>query len=685
MLSRWSDADARKTVDVLCALGVSEALALRIYTTRLLGSDPELVLHGGGNTSLKTEMADLFGETHAVLRVKGSGRDMATIDPEGFPAVKLAPLRKLRLRDELSDEDMERVQRAYLLDPTAPSPSVEMLLHAFMPHAFIDHTHANAVLSLINRANSADLAREVYADRLGFVPYDRPGFGLAKAAAQVFDANPKVEGLILDKHGLFTFGATARQAYERTIEMVTLAEARLQRGRRRIFSSIALPQRVAALTDVAPILRGACALREDVEGAWRRLILEFRTSGPIRAFVDGRELAGYACSGVVTPDHTIRTKGWPLIVPAPAEGGLADFRREAGKRAEEFVAGYVAYFARNNARTGAGRTMLDPLPRVILVPGLGLFGLGRDKPQARIAADLAECAVRVITDAEALGEYRSIGEADMFDCEYWPPEQAKLAHASSPPLAGQVVAVTGAAGAIGAATARTFAAAGAEVALLDVDARAATAKARAIGPTALALACDVTDATSVRAAFDRIAETFGGVDIVVSNAGAAWQGRIGEVEEAVLRQSFEVNFYGHQRVAQAAVRIMLAQGTGGCLLFNVSKQAVNPGPNFGPYGLPKAATLFLVRQYALDYGADGIRANGVNADRIRSGLLTDEFVRARAQARGVSEREYMSGNLLGREVTADDVAQAFLHQALELKTTGDMTTVDGGNIAAALR
>ena len=685
MLSRWSDADARKTVDVLSALGVSEALALRIYTTRLLGSDPELVLHGGGNTSLKTEMADLLGERHAVLRVKGSGRDMASIDPAGFPAVKLAPLRQLRLRERLSDEDMARVQRAYLLDPTASTPSVEMLLHAFMPHAFIDHTHANAVLSLIDRANSADVAQEVYGDRLGFVPYDRPGFGLAKAAAQVFDANPRIEGLILDKHGLFTFGATARQAYERTIEMVTLAEARLQRGSKRTFSSIALPQRVAALADVAPILRGACALREEVEGAWRRQILEFRTSGPIRAFVDGRELARYACSGVVTPDHTIRTKGWPLIVPAPVEDGLTDFRREVGNRAEEFVAGYAAYFARNNARTGAGRTMLDPMPRVILVPGLGLFGLGRDKSQARITADLAECAVRVITDAEALGEYHAIGEADMFDCEYWPPEQAKLAHTSSPPLAGQVVAVTGAAGAIGAATARTFAAAGAEVALLDVDARAAAAKARAIGPTALALACDVTDATSVRAAFDRIAETFGGVDIVVSNAGAAWQGRIGEVDEAVLRQSFEVNFYGHQRVAQAAVRIMLAQGTGGCLLFNVSKQAVNPGPNFGPYGLPKAATLFLVRQYALDYGADGIRANGVNADRIRSGLLTDEFVRARAQARGVSEKAYMSGNLLGREVTADDVAQAFLHQALELKTTGDMTTVDGGNIAAALR
>ena len=197
--------------------------------------------------------------------------------------------------------------------------------------------------------------------------------------------------------------------------------------------------------------------------------------------------------------------------------------------------------------------------------------------------------------------------------------------------------------------------------------------------------CDVTDANSVSAAFERVVEAFGGVDIVVSNAGAAWQGRIGEVPEAVLRESFELNFYGHQRVAQAAVKIMLAQGTGGCLLFNVSKQAVNPGPNFGPYGLPKAATLFLVRQYAVDYGADGIRANAVNADRIRSGLLTDGFIAERAKARGVSENDYLRGNLLGREVTADDVAQAFLHQALELKTTGDVTTVDGGNIAAAMR
>ena len=273
----------------------------------------------------------------------------------------------------------------------------------------------------------------------------------------------------------------------------------------------------------------------------------------------------------------------------------------------------------------------------------------------------------------------------MFDVEYWPLELAKLGQRKPLPLEGQVAVVTGAGGAIGAATARAFAQAGAQITLLDIDADAAAKNAKAIDGPALAVHCDVTDTASVHAAFEQVVAAFGGVDIAVSNAGAAWQGKIGEVDEDTLRESFELNFFAHQKVAQAAVRIMRKQGTGGCLLFNVSKQAVNPGPDFGPYGLPKAATLLLVRQYAIDYGADGIRANAVNADQIRSGLLTADFIKQRAQARGISEQEYISGNLLRREVTADDVALAFLHQALELKTTANVTTVDGGNIAAALR
>jgi rhamnose utilization protein RhaD (predicted bifunctional aldolase and dehydrogenase)/NAD(P)-dependent dehydrogenase (short-subunit alcohol dehydrogenase family) len=686
MKSAWVDRDAEAAVERYAKSGVSRDLALRVYTTRLLGQDPKLVLHGGGNTSVKTRMADLLGEEVGVLCVKGSGWDMGKIEPAGLPAVRLDALRKLRALDALSDEDMVRAQRANLLDPMAPNPSVETLLHAFMPHKFVDHTHSTAVLSLIDQPNADALCAEVYNGRMGLVPYVLPGFGLAKNAAAVFEQNPKVEGLILHKHGIFTFGADAREAYEKMIEMVTLAEDRLKRGRKAVFATMQLPQQIAPLAEVAPVLRGACALPDEkIEGAWRRLILEFRSGDAILNFVNGKDVARYSQVGVITPDHTIRTKDWPLVVPAPEHGKAEDFKRAVAEAAKTFMDNYRAYFERNNARCGATKKMLDPLPRVALVPGLGLFGLGRSNKEARVAADLAEAAVEGITDAEAIGRFESISEADMFDVEYWSLEQAKLGSAKELPLAGQIAVVTGAAGAIGSATARTFAAAGAEVALLDLDDTAAQAQAKSIGGAALAVACDVTNADSVRAAFDKVAAHFGGVDIIVSNAGAAWQGRIGEVDESVLRKSFELNFYGHQRVAQNAVRVMLAQGTGGCLLFNVSKQAVNPGPNFGPYGLPKAATFFLMRQYALDYGADGIRAGAVNADRIRSGLLTDDFIKERSKARGQSEKDYMSGNLLGREVTADDVAQAFLAQALALKTTGDVTTVDGGNIAAALR
>ena len=541
------------------------------------------------------------------------------------------------------------------------------------------------MLALTDQPDGEALCREVYGKRVGYVPYVMPGFGLAKAAALAFERDPSVEGLLLVKHGIFSFGADAKEAYERMIALVTLAEERLAR-KRKPAASAKLPPNMASLADVAPIVRGACSLSDSRnEGAWKRFVLDFRGNDAVMNFVNGAEVARYGQAGVVTPDHNIRIKNKPLAVAAPESGNLAGFKNAVRSAVAAYGETYKDYFTRNNARVGGIKTMLDPVPRVVLVPGLGLFGLGRSKKDAKIAADLAEAAIATIGDAEAVGRFEPLPEADLFDVEYWSLEQAKLNSAKELPLAGQVAVVTGAAGAIGFATARAFAAAGAEVALLDLDEAAAQAKAKMIGGAALGLKCDVTDIASVRDAFAQVASTFGGADIVVSNAGAAWQGRIGEVDESVLRQSFELNFYGHQRVAQAAVRIMQAQGTGGCLLFNVSKQAVNPGPNFGPYGLPKAATLFLVRQYALDYGHEGIRANAVNADRIRSGLLTEEMIASRSKIRGVSEKDYMQGNLLGREVSAEDVAQAFLAQAMALKTTADVTTVDGGNIAAALR
>jgi rhamnose utilization protein RhaD (predicted bifunctional aldolase and dehydrogenase)/NAD(P)-dependent dehydrogenase (short-subunit alcohol dehydrogenase family) len=684
MKSGWVDRDAEAMVAHGATAGIERDLALRIYTTRLLGRDPKLVLHGGGNTSVKTNARDFMGDDVEVLRIKASGADMAAIEPQGLPAVRLGPLRNLRTVETIADEELVAIERASLIDPAAPNPSVEIMLHAFLPHKFVDHTHAGAVLSVIDQPDGEERCAEVFGGRLAFVPYLMPGFGLAKKAIEVFERAKPSDGLILGKHGIVTFGESAREAYEHMIEVVSLAEAFIERNSKAVVFA-KLGREVAPLSAVASIVRGACSLKdENTEGAWRRLVLDFRATGTILSVLQS-DLPRLSAGGVVTPDHTIRTKNWPLVLPHAEEGKLDDFARAAREAAGKFAEHYRGYFARHNKRAGGNKQELDHLPRVVLVPGLGLFGLGRTKQDAIIAADIATEWMTVVSAAERIGTFESITEAEMFDCEYWPLEQAKLGVRKDLPLAGQIAAITGAAGAIGAATAKAFAAAGAEVALLDVNLDAATAHAEALGPTALAVKCDVTDTVSVHAALDHVAAQFGGVDIVVSNAGAAWQGRIGEVDEEILRKSFELNFYGHQRVAQAAVKIMLAQQTGGCLLFNVSKQAVNPGPSFGPYGIPKAALLALMRQYALDYGADGIRANAVNADRIRSGLLTEEMIVSRAKARGLSEQNYMSGNLLGREVTADDVAQAFLHQALALKTTADVTTVDGGNIAAAMR
>ena len=685
MKSAWADDDAQAAVTDGAKSGIDRELALRLYTTRLLGRDPKLVLHGGGNTSLKTKMRDRFGDEVEVLRVKSSGSDMASIGPDGLVAVRLEAMRRLRAFETIEDEDLVGIERANLIDPAAANPSVEMMLHAFLPHKYVDHTHATAVLSVVDQPDGEKKCAEIFGTRLAFVPYLMPGFELAKKSIEVFEATKPSDGLILSKHGIVTFGETAGEAYERMIEMVTLAEDFIARNRKPVVVGTP-PRDIASVATVAPIVRGACSQRDEkIEGAWRRLIAEFRPSDAISSFLNIEELDRISRAGVITPDHTIRTKNWPLLVSTPQAGRLDDFARTARERANAFAVTYRQYFARHNKRAGGIKQELDPLPRVVLVPGLGLFGFGPTKKDAIIAADIAEAWIEGVGNAEATGTFESISEADMFDCEYWPLEQAKLGKQKALPLQSQIVAVTGAAGAIGAATAKAFAAAGAEVALLDVNLAAARQRAQAVSATALALQCDVTEAKSVQAAFDAIAGHFGGLDIVVSNAGAAWQGRIGEVDEDVLRKSFELNFYGHQRVAQAAVKIMLAQGTGGCLLFNVSKQAVNPGPNFGPYGLPKAALLALTRQYALDYGSDGIRSNAVNADRIRSGLLSADMIASRSQARGLSEKDYMSGNLLGREVTADDVAQAFLHQALALKTTADVTTVDGGNIAAAMR
>jgi rhamnose utilization protein RhaD (predicted bifunctional aldolase and dehydrogenase)/NAD(P)-dependent dehydrogenase (short-subunit alcohol dehydrogenase family) len=683
MENRWSDQEAGAAVARYAARGIPKDLALRLYTTRLLGADRRLVLHGGGNSSLKSRAKDALGDEVEVLYIKGSGWDMASIEPEGMPAVRLAPLRKLLERATLDDADMIDVERASLLSSTAPSPSLEILLHAFLPAAFVDHTHANAVLALTDQPEGARILRDVYGARLALVPYAKPGFALAKKAAEVHAAHPKVEGLVLEKHGIFSFGSSARESYERMIELVTLAERHIAAAPRRDIARATLPRTLPRAADIAPILRGLAAVPSNSDDPARPLIVEFRASPAILDYVNGAELARYGVAGVATPDHAIRVKPKPLVLPPPDGADLGHFKEAATRAFADYRAAYGAYFARNARALSPAPEAVDSSPRAILVPGIGLFALGPTARDARIAGDIAEATVEVVRDAERIGRFQSIGEAETFEMEYWTRERAKLGARPALPLAGRVAVVTGGASGIGAATAAAFAVEGAAVAVLDLDPKAAAEAAARIG--GVGLGCDITDAAQIEAAFARVCEAFGGIDILVSNAGAAWQGRIGEVDDAILRRSFELNFWAHQSAARRAVAILRAQGLGGVLLFNASKQAVNPGPDFGPYGIPKAATLALMRQYAVDYGKDGIRSNAVNADRIRSGLLTDAMIAARAKARGLSERDYMGGNLLAREVTAEDVAQCFVALARAEKTTGAVLTCDGGNIAAALR
>jgi rhamnose utilization protein RhaD (predicted bifunctional aldolase and dehydrogenase)/NAD(P)-dependent dehydrogenase (short-subunit alcohol dehydrogenase family) len=648
---------------------------LCVYASRLLGANPQLVLHGGGNTSVKTQQQTLFGDYVDAICVKGSGWDLATIEVAGLPALKLQPLLRLRELDQLSDEAMVNYQRTQLFDAKSPNPSIETLLHAFLPQRFVFHTHANAILSITNQVNGDELCRQIFGDDFALVPYVKPGFDLAKLAADVYDAHPQCKGLILLNHGIFTFSDDAYEAYTAMIDAITKVEEYIRHHHLHNHVVRTVKTDYTA-EEVMPLLRRACS-REFQPQRYQRLLVAFHYDKLIERYVNGAALKKYSQQGVVTPDHIIRTKNLPLILPcklSDVEGAI-----------NEYVEEYHQYFKRNNELQSNPKVELDPFPRVILAPGLGLFVTGKSAKEIKVNADIAKATMATILDADSIGRFKALPEADLFEMEYWSLEQAKLAAQKELSLSRQVVLVTGAAGTIGAACAKAFTEQGAQVVLLDCNIEKCREVAASTSPHALAIECDVTDQQQVASAFKQITQRFGGVDIVIFNAGCAYAGKIGEIDDALFRKSFELNFFAHQTIAQHAVRIMQQQKTGGKLLFNVSKQSLNPGLDFGAYGIPKAAMMALVRQYALDYAAEGIQANAVNADRIRSGLLNDKMIEQRAKARGVSVDDYMRGNLLKREVTADDVAKAFVHQALSHKTTAGITTVDGGNIAAAVR
>ena len=677
MKNNWSKSSAKKYIKKYKNIGFSKDLALRVYTTRLLGRNKELVLHGGGNTSVKTMIKDIDGKKYNVLCVKGSGWDMADIEPEGLPAVKLEPLIALKNKKYLSDEDMVSYQKRNLINIKAPNPSVETFLHAFLPFKFVDHTHADAVLNATNRPGGLNFCKKVFGNKVSIVPYVMPGFMLAKKINEIYSINPNINCLILMNHGIFTFADDAKEAYDLMIKYVSQAERAIKKLKVKKIKQIKNFSTRFNAHEIAPIIRGLLSNNKD-----QKFVVNYRLNKHLKYFMNGKNVRSYSSKGTATPDHVIRVKPFPLIITPKKNSSIDEFKVTAKKAFENYRKKYINYFNVNKNKVKGKKVMLDTSPRVVLVQNVGVFTIGKDLNAAKIAGDLTETNAKVIASVEETSAYKFIPEKDIFDVEYWSLEQAKI-NKPKKILEGNVVVITGSTGTIGFETYKMFKSYGAEVVLLDYNLERLKDLQSKIKE--LCIHCDVRNKKSVKKVFNQICEKYGGIDILISNAGTATNGAIGEIDDNVLRQSFEDNFFSHQNCASEAIKIMKKQNINGCLLFNISKQSVNPGKNFGPYGLPKAALLSLCKQYAVDYGSYGIRSNGVNADRIRSGLMNDKMIRTRAKARSVSTDDYMRENLLLNEVKAEDVAKAFFHLATSKKTTGAVLTVDGGNIAASLR
>jgi len=673
----WSNKEAKKFIIKYKNLGFSKDVALRVYTSRLLGKNKELVLHGGGNTSVKTKIKDIDRKNYEVLCVKGSGWDMADIEPEGLPAVKLEPLLAMKKKKYLSDEDMVSFQKRNLINIKSPNPSVETFLHAFLPYKYVDHTHSDAILNLTNRPGGLNFCKKIFGNKVSIVPYVMPGFMLAKKINEVYSKNSNINCLILMNHGIFTFADDVKEAYSLMIKYVSQAERAIRKLKVKKIKQIKNFSTKFDVHEIAPVIRGLLSKNKD-----RKFIINYRLNKHLKYFMNGKDVRSYSSKGTATPDHVIRVKPFPLIITPKKNSSIDEFKVTAKKAFENYRKKYINYFNVNKNKVREKKVMLDTSPRVILVQNVGVFAIGKDLNAAKIAGDLTETNAKVITSVEETSTYKFIPEKDLFDVEYWSLEQAKIKKQKKL-LEGNVVVITGSTGTIGFETYKMFKSYGAEVVLLDYNLERLKDLQTKIRD--LCIHCDVRNKKSVKKAFNQICEKYGGIDILISNAGTAINGAIGEISDGILRQSFEDNFFSHQNCASEAIKIMKKQNINGCLLFNISKQSVNPGKNFGPYGLPKSALLSLCKQYAVDYGSYGIRSNGVNADRIRSGLMNDKMIRTRAKARSISTEDYMRGNLLLNEVKAEDVAKAFFHLATSKKTTGAVLTVDGGNIAASLR
>ncbi len=693
-MKRWSNRELKKYIDRY-AHEFGEALATRVYTSQLLGQDPDLVLHGGGNTSVKAPFVTVMGESVPAVYVKGSGWDMATTGPDGFVPLDLSALEKLRKLDRLEDTAMFDQLRLSMLHPFPFNPSIEALAHAWIGKAYVDHTHANAILTLTNQENGEEVVKEALGDDVVVRPYIHPGFYLSKDLADALDASPNIRGIVLMHHGLFTFNDDPRVSYETHLELVDRARRYIDKKVSRSFFTVEFEKVPdSAMAKVTPIVRGALADRtEDPDHPFAPVVLRILRDEEILRIISHPESRAILEGSVLTADFLIRTKPWMAWVESPALDDFETLARQINETVHGFSERYRSYYNRGIERTGRDFPMFNPRPRILVIPGLGVFCSGPTLKEATITADLARVTLKVKRDIAAMGAtYRGIDEDKLFEMEYWGPQLDKLARITNAPLAGRIAVITGAAGAIGSAICKRLLEEGCVVVGTDLAGERLSALeadlTERFGENFWALPMDVTDEASIREAFEAISLRYGGVDILISNAGIAFVKPLDELDIEDFQRVQRVNVEGTLLFLKWGIKVLKVQGTGGDVVHISTKNVPSPGASFGAYSATKAAAHQLARVASLELAPFGIRVNNLAPDAVfkgegRKSGLWEVCGPERMKARGLDERGleeyYKNRNLLKIQVRADHVANGVVFFVTrQTPTTGTTLPIDGG-------
>lgn len=653
MQSLWNDNEVKP---------FKSDLEQRVYTSRLLGKDSSLVLYGGGNTSVKVTEKNILGEAIELLYVKGSGWDLARIEAAGFAPVRMDHLLKLAKLPQLSDTDMARELRIATVNPSAPAPSVEAILHALLPYKFVDHTHTDALITIMNTPSGRKRIEDIYGDSVVVIPYVMPGFLLAKLCYREFpkQVNTNTVGMVLMNHGLFTFAGTAKESYERMIILVDKAEKYLKRkGAWKIESS---KTRVSSQLQLETI----ATLRKDISKlAGQPMLIARHADKEALAFAQRKDIASIATRGPATPDHVLRTKRIPLV----------------GRDVAAYSKTYTKYFEKLAKKSKQNLTMLDTAPRIILEAELGLLTIGKTASETKMAEDIYRHTMKIISRAEKLESWQTLPEKDIFAVEYWDLEQAKLRKAgTAPEFQGEVMLVTGAASGIGKACVEAFLKRGAAVVGLDINTSVTGVFDR---PDYLGIVCDITRENAVKEALEQTVNRFGGLDMLILNAGIFPPSQmIGKLSLEQWQKTMRVNLDANVTLMREAHPLLKLAPKGGRVIVNASKNVLAPGPGASAYSSSKAALTQLARVAALEWAADNIRVNILHPDAVfDTGIWTKDILEKRAKSYGMTVEQYKTRTLLRVEVSSHDVARvaAELCSQTFAKTTGAQIPIDGGN------